>query len=244
MELRPICRRAGSAASAAFFLLIAGQRQGDGSPAQWNRPGWWFARGKARAGCETERTIVTAATRTLGSVRVLERRKAQVLREARDIDVGRWSKAKTGDAARNQLYHLQTLGTRRKCASIDVLDLFVVCVDARHETYPGPARSRIRQGLRSEEARAAKAPCTCNHHVVADISGATGLRIIRAILEGERDPAALARLRDTRCHASVDRRRSPGFTVPSTYSRSRRRSLFMMRTRRRHRHVTPELRSS
>jgi transposase len=42
------------------------------------------------------------------------------------------------------------------------------------------------------------------HHVVADITGATGLRIIRAILAGERDPAALARLRDTRCHASVE----------------------------------------
>jgi hypothetical protein len=26
------------------------------------------------------------------------------------------------------------------------------------------------------------------HHVVADITGATGLRIIRAILAGERDP--------------------------------------------------------
>jgi len=29
------------------------------------------------------------------------------------------------------------------------------------------------------------------HHVVADISGATGLRIIRAILGGERNPAVL-----------------------------------------------------
>jgi transposase len=42
------------------------------------------------------------------------------------------------------------------------------------------------------------------HHVVADITGATGLRIIRAILAGERDPAMLAELRDTRCHASVE----------------------------------------
>src|SRR5258708_1678407 len=33
------------------------------------------------------------------------------------------------------------------------------------------------------------------HHVVADITGATGLRIIRAILAGERDPEALACLR-------------------------------------------------
>src|ERR1700745_1514074 len=40
------------------------------------------------------------------------------------------------------------------------------------------------------------------HHVVADITGTTGMRIIRAILAGERDPAVLARLRDSRCHAS------------------------------------------
>jgi alkylation response protein AidB-like acyl-CoA dehydrogenase len=30
------------------------------------------------------------------------------------------------------------------------------------------------------------------HHVVADITGSTGLRIIRAILAGERDPEVLA----------------------------------------------------
>jgi transposase len=42
------------------------------------------------------------------------------------------------------------------------------------------------------------------HHVVADVTGATGLRIIRAILAGERDPKVLARLRDYRCHASAE----------------------------------------
>ena len=41
-------------------------------------------------------------------------------------------------------------------------------------------------------------------HVVADITGATGLRIIRAILAGEHDPKVLARLRDYRCHASAE----------------------------------------
>lgn len=34
------------------------------------------------------------------------------------------------------------------------------------------------------------------HHVVSDITGATGMRIIRAILGGERDPEALAAFRD------------------------------------------------
>ena len=42
------------------------------------------------------------------------------------------------------------------------------------------------------------------HHVVADITGATGLRIIRAIIAGERSPSALASMRDIRCHSSVE----------------------------------------
>lgn len=42
------------------------------------------------------------------------------------------------------------------------------------------------------------------HHVVSDITGATGLRIIRAILAGERDAATLALLRDRRCHAGPE----------------------------------------
>src|SRR5579863_8734937 len=42
------------------------------------------------------------------------------------------------------------------------------------------------------------------HHVVADITGATGLRIIRAILAGEHDPKVLAHLLDYRCRASEE----------------------------------------
>lgn len=42
------------------------------------------------------------------------------------------------------------------------------------------------------------------HHVVSDITGATGMRIIRAIVAGERDPDVLASLRDVRCHSSVE----------------------------------------
>jgi transposase len=41
------------------------------------------------------------------------------------------------------------------------------------------------------------------HHVVADITGATGMRIIRSILAGERDPAVLAAMRDSRCRADA-----------------------------------------
>jgi len=40
--------------------------------------------------------------------------------------------------------------------------------------------------------------------VVTDITGATGTRIITAILSGERDPYSLAKLRDKRCKKSVD----------------------------------------
>jgi len=41
------------------------------------------------------------------------------------------------------------------------------------------------------------------HHVISDITGVTGLAIIDAILKGERDPIALAGLRDRRIQADV-----------------------------------------
>lgn len=37
------------------------------------------------------------------------------------------------------------------------------------------------------------------HQAVSDLGGVTGMRIVRAIVAGERDPAVLARLRDPRC---------------------------------------------
>lgn len=40
------------------------------------------------------------------------------------------------------------------------------------------------------------------HHVVSDITGATGMAIIRAMVAGQHDPATLATYRDVRCHAS------------------------------------------
>lgn len=42
-------------------------------------------------------------------------------------------------------------------------------------------------------------------HVVSDITGVTGLAILRAIVAGQRDPVALAKLRDDRCgHSEAD----------------------------------------
>lgn len=42
------------------------------------------------------------------------------------------------------------------------------------------------------------------HHVVSDITGATGMAIMRAIIAGQDDPAKLATYRDVRCQASLE----------------------------------------
>ncbi len=43
------------------------------------------------------------------------------------------------------------------------------------------------------------------HHAVSDIAGKTGMAIVRAIVAGNRDPKKLAKHRDPRCRASVER---------------------------------------
>lgn len=42
------------------------------------------------------------------------------------------------------------------------------------------------------------------HNVVTDVTGVTGMKILRAILSGERDPKVLAANRDYRCKSSVE----------------------------------------
>ena len=42
------------------------------------------------------------------------------------------------------------------------------------------------------------------HRAVSNIDGVTGMAILRAIAEGERDARKLAKLRDTRCHKSEE----------------------------------------
>ncbi|MBC7908753.1 MAG: IS110 family transposase [Rhodospirillaceae bacterium] len=42
------------------------------------------------------------------------------------------------------------------------------------------------------------------HHIVADITGVTGRRILRGLVAGERDPDVLAAFRDRHCHASIE----------------------------------------
>ncbi|WP_407121266.1 transposase [Bradyrhizobium sp. STM 3561] len=55
------------------------------------------------------------------------------------------------------------------------------------------------------------------HHVVSDITGATGMRIIRAIVAGERNPDVLATYRDAYIHPS---RRSVRRWWATTYQRT------------------------
>jgi transposase len=69
-------------------------------------------------------------------------------------------------------------------------------------------RSYVRQRVRLLEYAAshiqqALTEMNLQLHHVADITGATGLRIIRAILAGERDPQALVALRRYSCHSSA-----------------------------------------
>jgi transposase len=42
------------------------------------------------------------------------------------------------------------------------------------------------------------------HHVIATVTGVTGMKIIRAIVAGEHDPDKLAAMRDVRCQASTE----------------------------------------
>ena len=42
------------------------------------------------------------------------------------------------------------------------------------------------------------------HHVLSDITGTTGMKIMRAIVAGQHDPAVLATYRDARCKASAE----------------------------------------
>jgi len=69
------------------------------------------------------------------------------------------------------------------------------------------SRSNIVDAAAQQQLRMQKALTLMNvhlHHVISDISGLTGLAIVRAIVGGERDPKQLARLRDPRIVASKE----------------------------------------
>ena len=69
------------------------------------------------------------------------------------------------------------------------------------------SRSNIVDAAAQQQLRMQKALTLMNvhlHHVISDISGLTGLAIVRAIVGGERNPKQLARLRDPRIVASKE----------------------------------------
>ena len=68
-------------------------------------------------------------------------------------------------------------------------------------------RATLVQGAATQTQHMQKALQQMNlllHQVVADITGVTGMTIIRAILAGERDPQVLAQARDYRCKQSKE----------------------------------------
>lgn len=42
------------------------------------------------------------------------------------------------------------------------------------------------------------------HHVISDITGVTGMKIVRSIIAGEQDPKVLSQYRDGRCHQPLE----------------------------------------
>jgi len=46
------------------------------------------------------------------------------------------------------------------------------------------------------------------HHVISDVTGVTGMKIIRAIADGEHNPDILSQMRDVRCKSSIETIRS------------------------------------
>ena len=68
-------------------------------------------------------------------------------------------------------------------------------------------REKLVQGAASHIQRMQKVLVQMNlqlHNVISDITGVTGMRILRDIVAGVTDPMALAAHRDYRCRASVD----------------------------------------
>src|SRR4051812_98971 len=68
-------------------------------------------------------------------------------------------------------------------------------------------RERLLEGAAAHIQHMQKALTEMNlqlHHVVADVTGVTGLRILRALVAGERDPDTLAAYRDPRCKAPAE----------------------------------------
>jgi transposase len=90
------------------------------------------------------------------------------------------------------------------------------CGLLRASFRPGRAIAELRAYLRAREKHTDNAAAHIQHmqkaltfmnlqlhHVIASITGVTGMSIIRAIVAGERDPDKLAAMRDVRCKESL-----------------------------------------
>lgn len=90
------------------------------------------------------------------------------------------------------------------------------CGLLRASFRPGRDIAELRTYLRARERHTDYAAAHIQHmqkaltfmnlqlqHVISNITGVTGMRIIRAIVAGERDPDKLAALRDVRCRESI-----------------------------------------
>lgn len=127
---------------------------------------------------------------------ILERRGFQVcLVNARHVKNVPGRKTDVSDAEWLRDLHMLGLlrGSFRPADDIVVLRAYV-----RH-------RAELIEGASAQVQRMQKALVQMNVQlalVVADITGATGMRILRDIVAGRTDPHALAQHRDYRCHAS------------------------------------------
>jgi transposase len=127
---------------------------------------------------------------------ILEQRGLEVLLvNARDVHNVRGRKSDVKDC--EWLRELHSVGllraSFRPAAAIVPLRAFL----RQRETLVEEAATRIQ--------RMQKALTEMNlklHTVLTDLTGQTGLKIVRSILAGERDPERLAAYRDYRCHAS------------------------------------------
>lgn len=114
-----------------------------------------------------------------------------------------------------QLHHVP--GRKTDFSDCQWLQLLHSCGLLRGSFRPGEAITRLRAlqrqlaNLVAEQTRCVqwmqKALDQMNvqvHRAVTDLTGVTGMAIVRAIVGGERDPARLAEHRDRRCRKSAD----------------------------------------
>lgn len=108
-------------------------------------------------------------------------------------------------------------GRKTDMSDCQWLQLLHSCGLLRGSFRPGEAITRLRS-LQRQMANLVKERTRCVqwmqkaldqmnvqvHRAVTDLTGTTGMAIVRAIVTGERDPVQLARLRDRRCRKSAE----------------------------------------